>query len=427
MTQPQQSPRAQDLGSPLAPLANPDFRLLFLGSLARESVGPLQFLTLIFFLQEHAPESLRILLVGLVATARGTAMLLFGLFGGALADRFDRRRLILACEATAAVVGVAVGALLALESASPLALVLLYAGVFALGALLSIDVPARLALIPDLVGPTATASAVSLYTAAFQIAAPVMILASGFVIDTLGFGLTFALAALGAILDFAALWRIRHRRAAQPRPVDVPRGAARALRDIRAGIAYARGERVVFGVIAIVIATFVLGMPAVASLGPTWVTTVVGVPYRWFGLVAMTWGVGGLAASIALTRFAAFERKGTPLVAAALGFGVSFAFFAFGRSAPAAALGNLGLGASVAALQITSTALLQSLVPDAVRGRVMSLLQLGMGTAQLLSLPIAALGQAVSLELLFPSLALLLLGSVGSLALARPEIRRARG
>jgi len=367
----------------------------------------------------------RILLVGLVATARGSAMLGFGLFGGALADRFDRRTLLLACEAGVATLGVALGALLALESAAPLALVLLFTGVFAFGALFSIDVPSRLALIPDLVGPAATASAVSLYAASLQIAAPVTILASGFVIDTLGFGLTFALTALGPVLDFAALSRIRHRAAPRPHAPDGLRGAARALRDVRAGIAYARRERVVFGVIAIVITTFAVGMPAVANLGPTWVTTVVGVPYRWFGLVAMTWGIGGLATSIALTRFAGFERKGRLLVAAALGFGVSFAIFALGKSAPAAALGNLGLGASVAALQITSTALLQSLVPDAVRGRVMSLLQLGIGTAQLLSLPLAALGQAVSLEVLFPCLALLLLGSVASLVFALPEIRRA--
>jgi MFS family permease len=416
-----------ELAAPaFAPLRERDFRLLFAGSLARESIGPLQFLTLIFFLQEHAPEPLRILLVGLVATTRGVAMLGFGPFGGALADRFDRRRLLLACEGAIAVLGLAVGGLLALESTTPASLVALFAGVFALAAILSVDIPARLALIPDLVGPAATASAVSLHTASFQVAAPVMIFASGFVIDTLGFGATFALAALGPLLDCAALSRIRHRSDRTPDHAPDRHGAARALRDVRDGIAYARRERVVLGVIAIVLATFTLGMPAVASLGPTWVTTVVGVPYRLFGLVAMTWGIGGLATSIALTRFAGHERKGTLLVAAALGFGVSFAIFASGRSAPAAALGNLGLGAAVAALQITSTSLLQSLVPDAVRGRVMSLLQLGMGMSQLVALPVAALGQAVSLEVLFPCLAFLLLGSVASLVFAWPEIRGAR-
>jgi predicted MFS family arabinose efflux permease len=251
-----------------------------------------------------------------------------------------------------------------------------------------------------------------------------MILASGFVIEALGFGATFALAALGPALDLAALSRIRHRRAGPP-ATDGAHGAGRALRDVRDGIDYARRARVVAGVIAIVLATFTLGMPAVASLGPTWVTTVVGVPYRWFGLVAMTWGVGGLATSIALTRFGGYERKGALIVAAAVGFGLSFAIFALGRSAPTVALGNLGLGASVAALQITSTALLQSVVPNAVRGRVMSLLQLGMGVSQLVALPVAALGQAVSLELLFPCLALLLLGTVAWLAFTQPEIRRA--
>ncbi len=56
----------------------------------------------------------------------------------------------------------------------------------------------------------------------------------------------------------------------------------------------------------------------------------------------------------------------------------------------------------------------------------MSLLQLGMGTAQLITLPIAALGQQIGLELLFPGLALAQLATVGSIALLRPALWRAR-
>ena len=44
------------------------------------------------------------------------------------------------------------------------------------------------------------------------------------------------------------------------------------------------------------------GFPAVANLGPTWITTVVGVPIREFGLVAATWGLGALLASMTLAR-----------------------------------------------------------------------------------------------------------------------------
>ena len=61
-----------------------------------------------------------------------------------------------------------------------------------------------------------------------------------------------------------------------------------------------------------------------------------------------------------------------------------------------------------------------------VRGRIMSLLLLNMGVAQALTLPIAALGQSVSLETLFPIMAFICLGAVAAIVLTHPAIWRAR-
>lgn len=77
-----------------APLAVRDFRLLFLGLLLGQALTPFQFVAQIIWVQLSAPEDLRIVLVGLIAAVRGAGMLLFGLYGGALADRFDRRKLL---------------------------------------------------------------------------------------------------------------------------------------------------------------------------------------------------------------------------------------------------------------------------------------------------------------------------------------------
>jgi predicted MFS family arabinose efflux permease len=255
---------------------------------------------------------------------------------------------------------------------------------------------------------------------------PLSILASGFAIDALGFAGAYAVALLGPLVDLSAVSRIA-RRGPTVRVARAQRLLRATYDDVRAGLAYARGERVVFWAIALVLATYVLGFPAVANLGPTWVTTVVGVPYRLFGLVATTWGIGGVIGGLLLTRYAHVPRKGALLVCGALGFAAAFALFAFGKTPAAATVGNFGLGLSVATVQISSIALLQHLAPDAIRGRVMSLLQIGMGTAQLATLPVAALGQAIGLEVLFPALALAQLATVGSIALLQPALRRARG
>ena len=68
-----------------APLAIRDFRLLFLGLLIGQALSPFQFVAQIIWVQMSAAEDVRILLVGLIAAVRGVGMLVFGLYGGALA------------------------------------------------------------------------------------------------------------------------------------------------------------------------------------------------------------------------------------------------------------------------------------------------------------------------------------------------------
>lgn len=411
---------------PGALFAERDFRWLLAGTVARDALGPFQFISLIFWLQEHAPPELRVLLVGTLGTVRGVGMLGFGLIGGAFADRFDRRRLMLAVEAANLAAGGCVALALWLGDGGAVSIALVLLGVLATASLVGMDGPTRMALVPDLVGPVRAPAAISLLTASLQLVSPLSILASGFAIDALGFAGAYAVALLGPLVDLSAVSRIA-RRGPTARAARTQRLLRATYDDVRAGLAYARGERVVFWAIALVLATYVFGFPAVANLGPTWVTTVVGVPYRLFGLVATTWGIGGVLAGLVLTRYAHVERKGALLVAGACGFGLAFALFALGRTALAATLGNFGLGLSVATVQISSIALLQHIAPDAIRGRVMSLLQLGMGTAQLATLPVAALGQLVGLEVLFPALAVAQLACVGSIALLQPALRRARG
>ena len=145
-----------------------------------------------------------------------------------------------------------------------------------------------------------------------------------------------------------------------------------------------------------------LGFPPTANLGPTWVTTVVGVSFSDFGWIALGWGSGALIASALLTRFPDFDQKGILIAGGVLLFAASFVVFAIGTSWHFAVVGNVGLGAGMATSQVASTSLIAAMTPNKVRGRVMSLLMLNMGVAQALTLPVVA--QAISLETLFPIL-----------------------
>ena len=406
-----------------APLGVRDFRLLFLGLLLGQALSPFQFVAQIIWVQVSAPEDLRIVLVGLIAAARGAGMLLFGLYGGALADRFDRRRLLIVTQLAALVLNVAIGVLMVFGSAEAGTLVLFYALTFVASALVSIDLPTRQAIVPDIVGRQLTTAGIALNAAGGQIALPVAIMSTGFVIDAFGPGVGYLVGSGAHVAQLAtlALMRIRTRREAA-----AGFGPGAALRDIRAGIAYTRREPVILWAVVLLVAMTGFGFPAVANLGPTWITTVVGVPVRDFGLVAATWGVGALLASMTLARFARYERKGMIVGIAALVFGLSFLVFGGGHTVANAVIGNFGLGVAMASAQIAGTALIQLVAPAEFRGRVMSLLNLNMGVAQLVTLPLAALGQWIGLEALFPALAVSLLAVTVLILTTRRALWRVR-
>ena len=101
-----------------APLRLRDFRLLLSGFAIGQMLMPLQFITQILWVQEYAPQDVWLILVATIAASRGLGALTFGLYGGALADRFDRRWLLVAAQSLLALVTVLVASMMALNPGS---------------------------------------------------------------------------------------------------------------------------------------------------------------------------------------------------------------------------------------------------------------------------------------------------------------------
>lgn len=410
----------------LAPLYVRDYRLLFIGLVAGQAMMPLQIIAQIFWVQAEAPPALRVVLVGALAAVRGAGALTFGLLGGAFADRFDRRLVLLVTQVAALAVNALIVLAMVVAEGDVTGVSAVLGLTFCSAALMAVDVPTRQAIVPELLGPELTPGGISLNAAGMQISMPVSMFASGFAIATLGFGGAYAAGSAGNVVQIVTLLRMRYRSTHMARTASRNRGVGRALSDVRDGLRYTRRQHTVFWVIALVLLAGGLGQPAVANLGPTWITTEVGVEVRHFGLVAMSWGLGAFVASVWLAQRAPrLRRWGSVAAAAAIVFCVSFLVFSV-ASIPAAVLGNLGLGAGLAGLNIAAATIVQGLVPNEMRGRVMSVLTLNRGLAQLLTLPLAAAGQLVSLRVLFPALALVQTVLVVALLIARPTVRRVR-
>ena len=260
-----------------------------------------------------------------------------------------------------------------------------------------------------------------------QVGMPVAILASGVMIDHLGTGNVFAISAGGHLAEIIVLAMMSYRTvfsAAHMRGAE--HGPRQAVRDIAAGLRFSRSNPVILWTIMIIVLMMALIMPPTGTLGPVWVTEVVGATWSQFSYIAFFWGFGAILASGFMVWFSWIERKGLMTGIGVATMALGFIVFTFGTSQLNAMAGNFLLGVGMTVANIAGIAILAHETPNDFRGRVMSLLFQGMGIAQVLGLPIGAVAQVVSMETLFPLMAIGTLAFLLLVMLVRPVILRAR-
>jgi MFS family permease len=397
-----------------------DYRLLWSGMLAMSALMPLQFTTLLLYLQAAAPEDVRLILAGLLGAMRGGVMLIAGIPGGALADRFDRRRLLLVTQSVAIVANAGVAVLMLFAGAGAASLAAIFALTFVAAGAMTVDAPTRQALVPQLVPREQLATAIALDAVAMQLAFPLSLPLTGILIDRLGFGGAFAASLLGhlTVLLMVVQIRVRGRVAAGGR-------RASMLVQIREGFRYTRNSPIVLWLIVLLLAVMAIAFPPVGSLGPVWVTQVLDLSPAQFGFFGAMWGLGAVIASIAMTSLGHFPRKGWLVAGGAIVFATGVIVWGYSRSVLLSGAVNLALGASLAMMQVSARSLVQRIVPNEIQGRVLSLFMLNMGLAQFMSGPVGALAQAFTLERIVPVLGWISLTLTAGIVLLRPDIRRA--
>ncbi len=411
----------------MEPLRVREFRLLLTGFIVGQSMMPLQFVTSIAWIQLVADESVEIIMVGAIGTIRGLGMIGFGLFGGALADRFDRRRLLMATQSIAFVSNIAIAVLMWTGSGVVVEVTLFFALTVIASSAHAIDGPTRQAITPEILGPRLTAAGIALNSAAMQLAMPFAIFASGLLIDSLGHGAVYAISSFGHLGEVLILAMMSYRTVFSAAHLATRgQGPGQAIRDIGAGFRYARAKPVVLWTVLIVVLMMSLIMPPTGTLGPQWVTTVVGASWSEFSFIAVFWGGGAMLASLVLVRFSWIERKGLLTAGGVIVMGLGFVVFTNPATALNAISGNFLLGVGMSIAMVSATATLAYETPNEMRGRIMGLVFLGMGIAQLLGLPLGAVAQMLTMETLFPPMSFAVLAILAAVIVLRPIIIRAR-
>ena len=394
-----------------------NFRLLLAGTVLVGLVQPVHFVTQIFWVQEVYPD-VQIIYTGFLMGARGVATLLFSLIGGAIADRFERRLVLLGCESATLVLSAFVALLMLTSPFGDATFFGVLVLTFLAAATQAIDHPARQASIPAAVGMDDLGNAISLNSAAQQLMIPITIPIAAVLNDVIGPGALYGgslVTWIGIIPLIAALNYSSRGEAGR-----------QMFRAVAEGLQYTWKHIVILAAVGLVFVMNGVGMPGVGNLGIIWATEILDVGGSGFALMAFGWGSGAVVGSMYFAQRPDVAGRGSTLVLAAITFAVAAIVFAYSRSIWITAATNVGLGVALSASTISASVIIQQKVEEGVRGRVMGLLPLTNGVAMLMTFPISAVAQEAGLPIVLVVLGWATLVLSALVALVVPQLRRVR-
>jgi len=299
--------------------------------------------------------------VGVAAALQFAPMLLGGAWGGLIADRFDKRRLLLLTQTAMALPALA---LLALTTTGALQLWMLLALICARGAVNAVDNPARQAFLVELVGPDRLVNAVSLGSALINGARTIGPALAGVVIATAGVELCFGLNALSFAAMLLALYGMDVGALRSARPAERRRGQVRsALRYVRA----TPELRIPLALMALV-GTFTFNFQ---TLLPLLATFGFGGGASAYAALTTAMGLGAIAGAIG--NGARSRVRPGLLAGASAAFGALVVVAALAPSTPLAAAALVPVGAASVVFAASVNSFLQLAVAPHMRGRVMAL------------------------------------------------------
>jgi MFS family permease len=301
-------------------------------------------------------------LVGLVAAAGTFPVLLFSLYGGVVADRRSKLHIVIVCQA-----------LLLLEAAALWWFtwtgrmnVEWLLGLATLGGLVSaFEIPARQALTVELVSREDLVDAIALNSGGFNLARIIGPSLAAIVLAQLGLAWCFGINALSyfAVLGSLALIRLP--------PWTPVQHLVSPFEQLKQGLDYIRGTRAVSGLMGMIAIYSIFGFQYLTMM-PVIARDLLRTGASGYGALLTFVGIGALTGALLLAALGPRIRRGRLFSSTALAFALLTILFSFVRSIPLAALVLLFLGLTMLINGALANGILQSVVPDELRGRVMA-------------------------------------------------------
>jgi MFS family permease len=301
-----------------------------------------------------------------VTACQFVPVLIFGLFGGVIADTLPKRPTLVVTQVVALALALMLGLLTFTESVQVWMVYLLALG---LGFVNAVEMPVRQSFVVEMVGRADVANAVALNSAVFNGARVVGPAVAGLVIGVVGIAACFFLNAASFLAVLVAYLMMR-----DAELLAAPRiAAAGTMRGVAAQIA--EGVRYVRQTPTVRLAIVTLGVVATAGMNfsvlvPVYARDVLGGDATTYGFLMAATGVGSLACALMIA--AGLRPTLRLLVAGAAVLGISLLMLAVMQATFVALSVMLCLGWAVIAIAATTNTIIQMTVPDHLRGRVMS-------------------------------------------------------
>ncbi len=401
---------------PLRPFSYPQFRFLWAASLA--SMMP--------FLIGMAARGWLVLDMTdspfLVTGVQGILMLPMALltpFGGVIADRLNRKTILITSDVATLLIFVVLALLLFLDVVQVWHV---YVLAFLNGSTFAMSMPTRATVVHDVLGPVDVAKGVGIYTTVFaiaQLAGPAL---AGYVMDRnpdqLGWPFLVGAAFLVPAIAFLLLLQI-------PERPNAPKGARRpsVAASIVEGLAYVKGRSLLVGLVLMSVVLAVFGLPY-QTLLPVFARDILDTGPAGLGFLLAATGAGSILGSLAIAFFSSSRQLQTLILSSGFLFAPTVILFAFSQYFPASLALALFMGWLLQVFGVGSFAVVQVGTDSRIRGRIIGIMMLawGFGPAGMFLLGFGA-------ELLDPKVALLVMGSasfvlMSAVVLAVPALRR---
>ena len=321
-----------------------------IGSWAQSAVVPF----VVYELSDNAA------IVGLITFLAFLPAVLLGPLGGVCAERFERRRVVLATSVLSAV---ATAILWATWVAGYRSIVVLALTVMVAGTAAGLGHPSWQALVYDLAQPGDVQNAITLNSGQFNLARAVGPAFAGVLYARYGAGAVFAVNTLSFGFAIAAMLLVRARERRRHRNPDA---------TVRDGFRYMR-TRPAMLLPPIVIAVGIMASIPLLQLVPVLATDVLDVGPQQYGYLTAMFGLGGVVGAVVIGAVSHLLRRSVQITAALLGMAAMTLALGFASSYIAALLAIFGIGFGFLTLASGTNTALQSAVDDNYRGRMLAI------------------------------------------------------